>query len=86
MVQIAPEKKGPVMVTIQNTNEVIDLTGDDDDELKRAVQMSLEESTADVPTFGPSNRVDETQQWAMVPIKVRSIARFRKFLIHTLDW
>ncbi|KAF8585632.1 hypothetical protein K439DRAFT_1660151 [Ramaria rubella] len=45
-------------------NSVIDLTGDDDDdETARALAASMETR----PNFGPSNRIDDTQQWAMVP-------------------
>jgi hypothetical protein len=46
-------------------NSVIDLTGDDEDTAK-ALAASMETR----PMFGPSNRVDDTQQWAMVPSNV----------------
>ncbi|OCH87159.1 hypothetical protein OBBRIDRAFT_827877 [Obba rivulosa] len=49
---------------------VIDLTGDDEDkELSRALQASLEESQA--TTFGPSNRAPDPN-WAMVPSNVEA--------------
>lgn len=44
-------------------NSVIDLTGDDDEDTAKALAASMETHT----TFGPSNRVDEKRQWAMVP-------------------
>lgn len=47
-------------------NSVIDLTGDDDEDTTKAIVASMETQT----TFGPSNRVDETQQWAVVPSNV----------------
>lgn len=44
-------------------NSVIDLTLDDDVETSKAIQASMDS----VATFGPSNRIDTNQQWAMVP-------------------
>lgn len=56
--QIGPQPLKP-------STTVIDLTGSDE-ELHRAMAMSLE----DEPTFGPSNRPPDPN-WAMVPTNVR---------------
>jgi len=57
--QISPQPSKP-------SNTVIDLTGSDD-ELQRAMAMSLERE----PTFGPSNRPPDSN-WAMVTTNVNS--------------
>ncbi|KXN88417.1 hypothetical protein AN958_07323 [Leucoagaricus sp. SymC.cos] len=57
--QAIQQQAGPQPLKPSNT--VIDLTGSDD-ELQRAVAMSLETE----PTFGPSNRPPDSN-WAMVP-------------------
>lgn len=49
---------------LKPANTVIDLTSSDD-ELQRAMAMSLENE----PTFGPSNRPPDSN-WAMVPTNV----------------
>lgn len=56
---------------------VIDLTGDDSEEVNRAIRMSLneEEETA-LPKFGPSNRAPDPA-WQVVPSNVRIL----KFLL-----
>ena len=52
---------------------MIDLTKDDDDkELARALQASLEDQGGST-TFGPSNRAPDPN-WAMVPSNVRATA------------
>ncbi|KAI8972449.1 hypothetical protein BD414DRAFT_560365 [Trametes punicea] len=56
---------GPRTPPREPEKPVIDLTKDDDDnDLARALQASLEEHQA--PTFGPSNRAPDPN-WAMVP-------------------
>ncbi|KAF9453345.1 hypothetical protein P691DRAFT_719810 [Macrolepiota fuliginosa MF-IS2] len=57
--QIGPQPLKP-------STTVIDLTGSDD-ELQRAMAMSLENE----PTFGPSNRAPDSN-WAVVPTNVRN--------------
>lgn len=51
-----PEKESPV----------IDLTGDEDQELSRALQASMEDQG---PKFGPSSRAPDPN-WAVVPSNV----------------
>ncbi|PCH34125.1 hypothetical protein WOLCODRAFT_113208 [Wolfiporia cocos MD-104 SS10] len=52
---------------------VIDLTADEDTELSRALQASLEDQgPAYTPTFGPSNRAPDPN-WAVVPSNATSL-------------
>ncbi|KAF5348037.1 hypothetical protein D9758_010059 [Tetrapyrgos nigripes] len=56
----------PKTTSIDPSATVIDLTGDDnDEEMNRALQMSLDES-ASQPQFGPSTRPPDPN-WSMVP-------------------
>ncbi|KAF9260732.1 hypothetical protein L218DRAFT_932236 [Marasmius fiardii PR-910] len=56
----------PKIVSTTPSNNVIDLTGDDE-EMSRALQMSMEsEPKPAEPMFGPSNR-EPDPQWAVVP-------------------
>ena len=59
--------------TGKTTPPTIDLTGDEDEELNRAMAMSMEDQGT---TFGPSDRAPNPE-WAMVPSNVLSIPRFR---------
>lgn len=58
-----------------NTPEVIDLTGDDNnEEMDRALKMSLEQSgSTDVAAFGPSNRAPDANWQMTVAAPVRNI-------------
>lgn len=52
--------------------EVVDLTGDDDEEeLRKALDLSLGAAanggSTSTAVFGPSERTDVNQSWAMVP-------------------
>ena len=49
---------------------MIDLTGDEDEELNRAMKMSMEEQG---PVFRPSDRAPNPD-WAMVPSNVLSFS------------
>jgi hypothetical protein len=49
-------------------NSVIDLTGDDED---TATAKAIEASMESHRVFGPSNRIDSNEAWAMVPSNVR---------------
>ncbi|KAK0469256.1 uncharacterized protein EV420DRAFT_1493348 [Desarmillaria tabescens] len=48
---------------------VIDLTGDDNEEVNRAIRMSLNEEETPPPKFGPSNRAPDPA-WQVVPSNV----------------
>ena len=50
----------------KNSPPTIDLTGEDDEDMKKAVQASLEDQG---PTFRPSDRAPHPE-WAMVPSNV----------------
>lgn len=52
------------------STSVIDLTTDDDAEMTRAIQMSIDESSQATPKFGPSERAPNPE-WAMVRSNVR---------------
>ncbi|KDQ12439.1 hypothetical protein BOTBODRAFT_189177 [Botryobasidium botryosum FD-172 SS1] len=60
-------------VPVIKSRDIIDLTGEEDDEdLKRAMAISLQNNAVDVPPSSqltPSTRTDDKQQWAMVPTK-----------------
>ncbi|PPQ90851.1 hypothetical protein CVT25_007386 [Psilocybe cyanescens] len=49
------------------STSVIDLTADDDAEMTRAIQMSIDESSQATPKFGPSERAPNPE-WAMEPV------------------
>lgn len=52
----------------------VDLTADDEDEeLRKALTLSLGPSATggDAPVFGPSERVDKDQSWALVPVQTQ---------------
>ncbi|KAG1752094.1 hypothetical protein EDB19DRAFT_1903493 [Suillus lakei] len=51
----------------------IDLTGDDDSELSRALKASLETASQEGPMFGPSERPPDAN-WAMVPSNQHNVA------------
>jgi Ubiquitin interaction motif len=51
-----------------SSSKVIDLTASDDEDMSRALQMSME-TTAPEPTFGPSDRAPHPE-WQMVPSNV----------------
>jgi hypothetical protein len=59
-------------VPLGSSSTVIDLTNDDDD-ISRALQMSLETSQGET-TFGPSDRAPDPA-WQMVPSNVRNIVQ-----------
>jgi len=54
------------MVTPVPSSSVIDLTADDE-ELTRAIQMSMEDSSQAAPKFTPSERAPNPD-WQMAPV------------------
>ncbi|TDL20634.1 hypothetical protein BD410DRAFT_725264 [Rickenella mellea] len=65
---------GGVVSRPTNDNAVIDLTGDDDSELTRALEMSMKQSQEEEPIkFGPSTRAPHPM-WQVVPSNVAAAA------------
>lgn len=60
-----------------DTAPVIDLTGDDDEDLSRALQASLQDQGT---TFGPSDRAPDPN-WAVVPSNVTTLCILRVALV-----
>jgi len=55
----------PSTTALPSSSSVIDLTGDEDDHMSRAIQMSIQESSQTGPQFGPSDRAPHPE-WQMV--------------------
>jgi len=71
----------PVPPPRPNSPINIDLTGDDNDELSRAMQASLGTVSQEGPQFGPSERPADPN-WAMVPSNVGQSVLTTSFLWH----
>ena len=63
----------PLTATIPSSSSVIDLTGDEDD-MTRAIQMSIQDSSQTGPQFGPSDRAPHPD-WQMVRSNVMCFTR-----------
>ena len=63
----------PLTAAVPSSSSVIDLTGDEDD-MSRAIQMSIQESSQTAPQFGPSDRAPHPD-WQMVRSNVMYFTR-----------